>query len=437
MSNVVAIVGRPNVGKSTLFNRLVEERQAITDDQSGVTRDRHYGLAEWCNVFFSVIDTGGYVTESDDVFESAIRRQVEIAVEEADVVIFVVDCMAGLHELDKSFAQVLRRYKKSTFLVANKADTPLKTHEAAEFYALGFDEIYPVSAQNGSGTGELLDGVIKLFQTEGEANPFEGLPRLAILGRPNVGKSSFLNALLGKERTIVSDIAGTTRDSVHTRYTLYGKDFVLTDTAGIRRKSRVKESIEFYSVMRTLKALEDTDVCILMIDATQNEGLESQDMAIVRLAQDRYKGLMIMVNKWDLVEKDTNTAVTYEKKLRAQLAPADHIPIIFTSVLTKKRIFQCIEKAVQVYENRRTQIATSVLNDKLLPEIERYPPPSIKGKYIKIKYITQLPSQVPTFAFFCNLPQYIKQPYMRYLENKIRDHFGLEGSPIRLFFRQK
>ncbi len=435
MANVVAIVGRPNVGKSTLFNRLVEARQAITDDQSGVTRDRHYGVGEWCDVFFSVIDTGGYVTESEDVFEAAIRRQVEIAVEEADAVLFVVDCAAGLSELDKSFAHVLRRYKKSTFLVANKADTPIKTHEAAEFYALGFDTIYPISAQNGSGTGELLDDVIKLFPQKGEEDPYAGLPRLAILGRPNVGKSSFLNALLGKERSIVSEIAGTTRDSIDTHYKLYGKDFVLTDTAGIRRKARVKENIEFYSVMRTLKALEDTDVCILMIDAVK--GLEAQDMAIIRLAQDRYKGLMIMVNKWDLVEKDSHTASAYEKTLREQLAPADHIPIMFTSVLTKKRIFQCIEKAVEVYENRRTQIPTSKLNDVLLPEIERYPPPSLKGKYIRIKYITQLPSQVPTFAFFCNLPQYIKQPYVRYLENKIRDHFGLAGSPIRLFFRQK
>ncbi len=434
MANVLAIVGRPNVGKSTLFNRLVEQRKAIMDDESGVTRDRHYGHAEWIGKFFTVIDTGGYVTGSEDKFESEIRKQVELAIDEASVILFMVDAYAGLTDLDKDFARVIRTSKKPVFLVANKADTTERIHMAMEFYELGMGEVYPISSATGTGTGELLDQVVTHLE-EGKENPDEGIPRISILGRPNVGKSSFLNALLGKERTIVTDEAGTTRDAINTHYKLYGKDFILTDTAGIRRKSRVKEDIEFYSVLRSIQALQDSDVCIFLIDAER--GLESQDMNIIGLAQKYNKGMMIMVNKWDLIEKETNTADKYKKELIAKLGMLDYVPIIFTSVLKKQRIFQAIEKATEIYENRIMKISTSKLNDTLLPEIERNPPPAIKGKYIKIKYITQLPVHTPTFAFFCNLPQYIKAPYERFLENKVRKHFGFEGVPIRLFFRKK
>lgn len=434
MANVVAIVGRPNVGKSTLFNRLVEKRKAIMDDESGVTRDRHYGHAEWIGKFFTVIDTGGYVTGSEDKFESEIRKQVELAIEEASVVLFMVDSHAGLTDLDKDFAKVIRTSKKPLFLVANKADTTERIHMAMEFYELGMGEVFPISSASGTGTGELLDEVVKHLE-DGDKNTEEGVPRISILGRPNVGKSSFLNALLGKERTIVTDEAGTTRDAINTRYKLYGKDFILTDTAGIRKKSRVKEDIEFYSVLRSIQALQDSDVCILILDAER--GLEAQDMSIIGLAQKYNKGLMIMVNKWDLIEKETNTANDFKKELIAKLGTMSYIPIMFTSVLKKQRIFQAIEKANEIYENRIRKIATSKLNDALLPEIERNPPPALKGKYIKIKYITQLPIHTPTFAFFCNLPQYIKAPYERFLENKLRSHFDFEGVPIRLFFRKK
>ena len=435
MANIVAIVGRPNVGKSTLFNRLIEKRKAIMDDESGVTRDRHYGYAEWTGKHFTVIDTGGYVTGSEDKFESEIRHQVELAIDEASVILFMVDSFAGLTDLDKDFANVLRTSTKPIYLVANKADTTERMHMAGEFYSLGIgEEVYPISSASGSGTGELLDKIVEHFD-EGNENPEEGIPRIAILGRPNVGKSSFLNALLGKERTIVTDEAGTTRDAINTHYKLYGKDFILTDTAGIRKKSRVKEDIEFYSVLRSIQALQDSDVCVFLIDAER--GLEAQDMSIINLALKYRKGIMIMVNKWDLIEKDSKTADKYKKAIVQKLGQLDFIPVIFTSVLKKQRIFQAIEKAIEIYDNRNINIPTSKLNDAMLPEIERNPPPAIKGKYIRIKYITQLSAQTPAFAFFCNLPQYIKAPYERYLENKLRGHFNLEGVPIRLFFRKK
>lgn len=435
MANVVAIVGRPNVGKSTLFNRLVEKKKAIMHDESGVTRDRHYGYAEWNGKYFTVIDTGGYVTGSEDKFESQIRHQVELAIEEASVVLFMTDCFAGLTDLDKDFANVLRQSKKPVYLVANKADTTERMHMAAEFYSLGLDaEMFPISSASGSGTGELLDEVVKNFD-EGKENPDEGIPRIAILGRPNVGKSSFLNALLGQERTIVTDEAGTTRDAINTRYKLFGKDFILTDTAGIRKKSKVKENIEFYSVLRSIQALQDSDVCIIIVDAER--GLEAQDLSIMNLAHKYNKGIMLMINKWDLIEKDSKTAEKYKTAIMSKLGNLDYIPVIFTSVVSKQRIFQAIEKAVEIYENRSQKISTSKINDALLPEIERNPPPAIKGKYIKIKYITQLPSKTPAFAFFCNLPQYIKPPYERFLENKIRGSFNFEGVPLRLFFRKK
>jgi GTP-binding protein len=435
MANIIAIVGRPNVGKSTFFNRLVEKRQAIMDNISGVTRDRHYGHGEWCGKYFTVIDTGGYVVGSDDIFEESIRDQVQLAIDEATVLLFMVDVDAGLTDLDKDFAHVLRRTKKPIFLVANKADTTTKAQMASEFYALGMGEIYPISSQTGSGTGELLDEVIKHFSEEGIENPNAGVPRISILGRPNVGKSSFLNALLGKDRSIVTDIAGTTRDAIDTHYTLFGKDFIITDTAGMRRKTKVKDDIEFYSVMRSIRALEDSDICIVMLDATR--GIESQDVNIIWLAERSRKGIVIMMNKWDAVEKDHKSAEKIKKEILERIAPIAYTPIFFTSVIEKQRIFQTIEKAVEVFENRKQKVATSALNDKLLPEIEHNPPPAIKGKYIKIKYITQLPTKTPTFAFFCNLPQYIQKPYERFLENKLREHFNFEGVPINIVFRKK
>ncbi|HAA16977.1 MAG TPA: ribosome biogenesis GTPase Der [Cytophagales bacterium] len=435
MANIVAIVGRPNVGKSTFFNRLVERRQAIMDNESGVTRDRHYGYAEWAGKFFTAIDTGGYVVGSDDVFEEAIRTQVKEALEEASVILFMVDCETGLHGLDNDFANVIRQVDKPVYVVANKADNPERLMSIGEFYGMGFDNVIPISAANGSGTGELLDEVITHFEADDDENPDEGIPRIAILGRPNVGKSSFLNALLGRERTIVTDIAGTTRDSIHTRYKLFGKDFILTDTAGIRRKKKVREDIEFFSVMRSIQAMQDSDICIVMLDATL--GLEGQDLSILGLAHKYRKGVMIMVNKWDLIEKDTKTADAFRKSMLERLGEMSYIPIIFTSVTEKKRIFQAIEMGLEVYENRNKRISTSELNEAMLPMIEAYPPPATKGKYIRIKYVTQLPGAVPTFAFFCNLPQYIKAPYQRYLENKLRDKFDFTGVPLRIFFRKK
>jgi len=435
MANIIAIVGRPNVGKSTLFNRLVEKRQAIMDNESGVTRDRHYGYGQWTGKHFTVIDTGGYVTGSDDVFEGAIRDQVVEAMNEASVILFMADCHDGLTDLDKDFAKVVRGLKKPVYVVANKADTAEWSYQSHEFYGLGIGDVFPISAANGSGTGEILDEVVKHFQDDGIENPEGDIPRIAILGRPNAGKSSFLNALLGKERTIVTDVAGTTRDSINTHYKLFGKDFILTDTAGIRKKSKVHEDIEFYSVMRALQSLQDSDVCIVMVDATRN--LEAQDVNIISLALKYKKGVMLMINKWDLIEKDTKTMNKFIAEIDEKLGQNTWIPKIFTSVTEKKRIFQAIEMAVRVYENRHRKVTTSELNEAILPEIERYPPPAIKGKYVKIKYITQLPTSTPTIAFFCNLPQYIKAPYEGYLENKIREHFDFEGTPIKLVFRKK
>ena len=405
------------------------------NNEPGVTRDRHYGYGEWTGKHFTVIDTGGYVEGSDDVFEEAIRKQVKLAVDEASVILFMVDAKEGLTGLDQDFANVVRQSNKPVYVVANKADTSQSAYTTGEFYALGLGEVYSVSSSNGSGTGDLLDQVVSHFEEEGQEDPEAGIPRIAVLGRPNVGKSSFLNVLLGDERSIVTDIAGTTRDSINTRYKMFGKDFILTDTAGLRKRSRSKDDIEFYSVIRSIQALQDSDVCIIMLDAER--GFEGQDMSIISLAHRYNKGVVLLVNKWDLVEKDSKTAKTFEDKIKEELGPLDYIPIMFISVLKKQRIFQAIEKAVEVYENKYKKISTSTLNDVMLKEIENYPPPAIKGKHIKIKYITQLPGHTPTFAFFCNLPQYIKAPYERYLENKMRQHFGFTGVPIRLFFRKK
>ncbi|MER2998070.1 ribosome biogenesis GTPase Der [Pontibacter populi] len=435
-TNIIAIVGRPNVGKSTLFNRLVGRRQAIMDNESGVTRDRSYGHGEWCGKFFTVIDTGGYVHGSDDIFEGEINKQVELAIKEADVILFMVDVDAGLTGLDEEFASVLRRSDKPIYVVANKADTNARAHQVGEFYSLGIDgEIFAISSQSGSGTGDLLDEVVKHFKDEGIEDPTAGIPKIAVLGRPNVGKSSFVNLLLGVERNIVTDIAGTTRDAIHSHYNAFGKEFIIVDTAGLRRKSKVSEDIEFYSVMRSVRALEDADVCIVMLDATR--GIEAQDVNIITLAEKNRKGIVILVNKWDLVEKDTNSTKEFEEEILDKIAPIKYVPVIFTSVLTKQRIHKAIEVAMEVYDNKTQKIPTSKLNDALLPDIERYPPPAIKGKFIRIKYVTQLPTHNPTFAFFCNLPQYIKEAYTRYLENRIREHFGFKGVPIKVLFKKK
>lgn len=440
MSNIVAIVGRPNVGKSTLFNRLIEQKKAIMDNMSGVTRDRHYGYGQWTGKFFSVIDTGGYVHGSEDIFEGAIREQVELAIEESAVLLFVVDCQTGLTDLDKDFAKVLRRSKKPVIVVANKADTHEKAMASAEFYELGLGDPFPIAAESGSGTGDMLDVMISHFKDEGIENPEAGVPRVAILGRPNVGKSSFLNALLGRDRSIVTDIAGTTRDAIQNRYTLYGKDFIITDTAGIRRKARIDDNLEYYSVLRSIKALEECDIAIILIDATTIDpltGLEAQDMNIVSMADKAKKGIVLMVNKWDLVAKDTKTADILEKAIKERMAPLNYMPVIFTSVMEKKRIFQVLEMMLEVYENRSQKISTSKLNDVMLEVIQNYPPPAWKGKYIKIKYCTQVSTPYPTFIFFCNLPQYIKESYERYMENQMRKNFKLDGTPISLFFRKK
>ncbi len=436
MANIVAIVGRPNVGKSTFFNRLVEKRQAIMDNMPGVTRDRHYGYAEWCGKFFTVIDTGGYVHGSEDKFESEIRKQVKLAIDEASAVIFMVDCRDGLTGFDKDFANVIRAAKKPTFIAANKADTPDKSLLANEFYELGLDaEIFPVSAENGGGTGELLDALITTFPTEGVEDPNAGIPKISILGRPNVGKSSLLNALLGTDRSIVTNEAGTTRDAIHSYYKMFGKNFILIDTAGVRKKGKVKDDVEFYSVLRSLRALEESDVCIVVIDAER--GMESQDVNLISLAERQGKGIVLMVNKWDLVEKDSKTADKFKKDIMERLSPIDYLPVIFASVINKQRIYQVMEKAVEVYENKTKRVPTGQLNDIMLREIDHYPPPSMKGKMIQIKYVTQVTARFPSFAFFCNLPQYIQGSYERFLENKIREHFDFEGVPVRLIFRKK
>jgi GTP-binding protein len=437
MSFTVAITGRPNVGKSTFFNRLLEQRKAIVDDVSGVTRDRQYGVADWAGKQFNVIDTGGFVSGSDDVFEKEIAKQVMIAIEEANAIIFMVDAATGIIELDENMAHMLRRSTKPVFLVVNKVDNHERLLEASEFYSLGFEHIFFVSSISGSGTGEILDAITDSMKEDDSVNDeLAGLPKFAIIGQPNVGKSSLLNALIGQERTIVSNIAGTTRDTIHTRYNLYNKDFVLIDTAGIRRKNKVNEDLEFYSVIRAIKALDEADVCMLLIDA--GKGITAQDLAIYSLAEKKGKGLVVLVNKWDLIEdKKTNTAKDYEKELKQRLAPFNDVPIVFISVTEKQRIFQSIEAALQVYENRVQKIPTSKLNDILLKAIESYHPPVVRGNQVKIKYITQLPVHTPTFAFFCNYPDDIKTPYKNYLENQLREHFNLKGVPIRIFFRKK
>ena len=436
MSNIVAIVGRPNVGKSTLFNRLVERRQAIIHDESGVTRDRHYGISEWNGKKFTVIDTGGYVENSEDIFEKKIKDQVILALNEANVILFMVDCKNGLSTLDDDFSKVIRQIKKDIILVANKADNYELELNSNEFYELGLKEIpiVPISSISGSGTGELLDLVVSKLEVNTSAKDIS-LPRISILGRPNVGKSSFVNAILGEERNIVTDISGTTRDSIDTKYNLFKKEFIITDTAGIRKKAKVKENIEFYSVMRSIQAMENSDICIIMIDAVQ--GFESQDMNILSLAVKYKKGIVLMINKWDLVKKNTNSTKEFEDKLNKKISPLNFAPVVFTSVINKQRIHKVLESAVKVYENRSQKITTSQLNNTMLPEIENYPPPSTKGKYIKIKYITQLPTKTPTIAFFCNLPQYIREPYKRFLLNKLRTKFQLEGVPVTLVFRKK
>jgi GTP-binding protein len=438
MGNIVAIVGRPNVGKSTLFNRLVGERRAIVDDFSGITRDRHYGTSEWNGREFSIVDTGGFVAGSDDIFEAAINSQVKIAIEEAEVILFMVDVSAGITELDKSVANLLRRTKKPVLLVVNKVDNNNRILEASEFYGLGFDKMFTVSSASGSGTGDLLDEVVTSLPEEApvdEDAEVEVLAKIAIVGRPNVGKSSLINALLGEERNIVTDIAGTTRDTINTLYNGFGHKFLLIDTAGIRRKAKVKEDIEFYSVMRSVKAIEECDVAVLVIDATV--GIDSQDINLVHLAETNGKGLVVLVNKWDLVEKDTKTSLEFEKVVRKKLEPFTDVPIIFTSALTKQRIHKAIEMAIHVYENRSRRIQTRKLNDVMLAHIEAYQPPAIKGKHVKIKFVTQLPGRNPKFAFFCNLPQYISESYKRYLENKMRESFDLHGVPITIFMRKK
>ena len=434
MANIVAIVGRPNVGKSTLFNRLIERREAIMDDESGVTRDRHYGFAEWTGKSFTVIDTGGYVHGSEDVFEEAIRNQVMQALKEATAIIFMADCDTGMTDLDKDFANVVRTVNKPVLVVANKADTHEKMQNAVEFYELGLGEVYAISSATGSGTGEMLDEVVKHFQEE-EANPEDGLPKIAIMGRPNVGKSSFVNVLIGQDRSIVTDIAGTTRDSINTRYNMFGKDFLLIDTAGVRKKAKVKEDIEFYSVIRSIRSLQNSDVSIVMIDA-QN-GLEAQDLNLINLAVKYKKGIILMVNKWDLIAKDQSTADKVRKEMEERLGTLSYLPIIFTSVLTKQRVFKAIESAIAVYNERSKKIATSALNNVMLKEIDKFKPPAYKGKHIKIKYVTQLPTHTPTIAFFCNFPKYIKNPYVRYLENRLRENFGFDGVPVKLVFREK
>ncbi|TDQ76714.1 ribosome biogenesis GTPase Der [Sphingobacterium yanglingense] len=434
MANIVAIVGRPNVGKSTLFNRLTESRKAIVDDFSGVTRDRHYEVADWIGKKFTVIDTGGFVHGSDDVFEEAIRDQVHIAIEEASVIIFMVDVTTGITDLDDEIADLLRRTSKPVYVVANKVDHAKLHHDSAEFYAFGLGEIYNVSSATGSGTGELLDAVVSNFPDEEEEDETP-LPKVAIVGRPNVGKSSMTNALLGVDRNIVTDVAGTTRDSIRIHYNQFGHEFLLIDTAGLRRKSKVSEDIEFYSVMRTIKALEDSDVVVLMLDA--NDGIEGQDINIFHLAEKNKKGILIVVNKWDTIEKDNKTMKEFEARIKEKIAPFTDVPILFTSVTEKQRIFRVVEKAMQIFQNKTKKIPTSKLNEVMLEIIENYPPPSIKGKYIKIKYATQLPGRSPMFAFFCNLPQYIKEPYRRFVENKLREHFDFNGVPIQVYFRQK
>lgn len=433
----VAIVGRPNVGKSTFFNRLLEQRKAIVDDTSGVTRDRQYGIADWNGKSFNVIDTGGFVPRSEDVFEIEIAKQVLIAVEEANAMLFMVDAATGITDLDEAMADILRRTAKPVFLVVNKVDNHERLLEATEFYRLGFDNIFFISSVSGSGTGELLDAVAAVITDEeaAETGELAALPKFAIMGQPNVGKSSLLNALVGKERTIVSEIAGTTRDTIHTHYKLFQKEFILIDTAGIRRKTKVHEDLEFYSVIRAIKAMDEADVCLLVLDA--EKGITAQDLNIFSLAARKGKGIVLLVNKWDLVEKQTNTARDYEETLKQRLAPFTDVPILFISAMEKVRIHKAIEIALEVYESKQRKVPTSQLNDIMLKAIEAYHPPVVRGNPIKIKYVTQLPTHVPSFAFFCNFPDDVKQPYKNYLENQLRQNFNFTGVPVRLFFRKK
>ncbi len=434
MGNIVAIVGRPNVGKSTFFNRLIQRREAIVDSVSGVTRDRHYGKSDWNGKKFSLIDTGGYVKGSDDIFESEIDKQVELAIEEADAIIFMVDVESGVTPMDEEVAKLLHRVDKPVLLAVNKVDNNKRRENAVEFYSLGLGDYFPIASTNGSGTGDLLDALVDALP-ETEAEEETELPRFAVVGRPNAGKSSFINALIGEERYIVTDIAGTTRDSMDTKYNRFGFEFNLVDTAGIRRKSKVKENLEFYSVMRSVRAIENSDVCLVVLDATR--GFDGQVQNIFWLAQRNNKGIVVLVNKWDLLEKETNTMKEYEASIRKEMEPFTDVPIVFISVLNKQRIFKAIETAVKVFENRNRKIKTREFNDIMLPIIEKNPPPAYKGKYVKIKFCTQLPTPYPQFAFFCNLPQYVQDPYKRFMENKIRQQFNFQGVPITIFFRKK
>ncbi|MEO9952854.1 ribosome biogenesis GTPase Der [Nonlabens sp.] len=434
MMSIVAIVGRPNVGKSTLFNRMIQRREAITDSVSGVTRDRHYGRSDWNGKEFSLIDTGGYVVGSDDVFEEEIDQQVELAIDEADAILFMVNAEEGITPMDEDVATLLRKVTKPVFLVVNKVDNNQREQDAYEFYNLGLGEYFSISSMNGSGTGDLLDEVVKILP-DTEEEKVDDLPRFAVVGRPNAGKSSFINALIGEERYIVTDIAGTTRDSIDTKYNRFGFEFNLVDTAGIRRKKKVREDLEFYSVMRSVRAIEHADVCIVMLDATR--GFDGQVQNIFWLAERNRKGIVVLVNKWDLVDKETNTAKEYEAMIRKEMEPFTDVPIVFISVMNKQRIHKAIETAVAVYKNRSKKIKTSQLNEVLLPLIESYPPPSLKGKFVKIKFITQLPTPQPQFAFFCNLPQYVRDSYKRYLENQLRKHFDFNGVPISVYMRKK
>ena len=434
MNNIVAIVGRPNVGKSTIFNRLTQTRQAITDQVSGVTRDRHYGKSEWNGKEFSVIDTGGYVEGSNDIFETEIRKQVELAIDEANVILFLVDAKDGITDLDQSVAQLLRRTEKKVILVANKVDNKKLLDEAVEFYNLGMGDYISISSISGSGTGELLDELVLHLQSEVIAED-DNIPKFAIIGRPNVGKSSFINALIGKEQNIVTEIAGTTRDSLNTPFNKFGFDFILVDTAGLRKKKNVHENLEFYSVMRSVRAIEHADVCVLIIDAQR--GFQSQDQRIFHIADRNKKGIVILVNKWDLIDKDTQSTQVFSDKIKEKIAPLSDVPILFVSALNKQRLLKGLETAIAVYKNRKQKIATSKLNNVMLPFIEKNPPPALKGKYIRIKYCTQLPVATPTFAFFANLPQYIKDPYKRFIENKLRENFNFSGVPIQIYFRKK
>ncbi|PSR15345.1 MAG: ribosome biogenesis GTPase Der [Bacteroidetes bacterium] len=433
MGNIVAIVGRPNVGKSTLYNRLIGERQAIIDDESGVTRDRQYGSSYWNGKTFTVVDTGGFVRNSEDIYEAAIRSQVQIAIEEAGVIIFMVDVTTGLTDLDEQVAEMLRRTKKPVFLTVNKVDNHQRQLDANEFWSLGFEHTYFLSSMTGSGTGELLDALTEYIEEEEREE--NKLPRLAIVGQPNVGKSSLTNALLGEERNIVTNLAGTTRDSIHTHYNKFGKEFLLIDTAGIRKKAKVHEDLEFYSVMRAIKALEESDVILLMLDATL--GVEAQDLSIFRLAQRRHKGIVILVNKWDLVPKETNTARDFELEIRRRFSPFTDLPILFVSALDKVRIFQAVEAALEVFENRTRRISTSELNEKMLEAVERHNPPAHRGRLVKIKYVTQLPMSFPAFAFFCSNPKHVKESYQNYLENQLRENFNFKGVPVSVYFRKK